>query len=348
MTASLSRARAALLEQARQPAEGDGFGESVIAAVRRVVPCDGYCLIGLDPHSGMRSFMFSRNGLDDVARRLAYNEVVETDANRYVDLARAKLPVGRLSHGVHRQPVSPRLHEILRPAGFASELRLALRGRGLLWGALVLFREDRRRAFTEEEAELTLALAEPLATAVRRYPVRRAQLDLGLDPLPPGAVILDKSGVIVSMTAEARAWLADLCPGGVDEIHVEDALRVVYDVAFAVRERGAEPPTGPECRVRTNSGRWLLVRGSQTECGSEGIAVILQPASLRQLLPAAVAWFGLTPRETDVFRLIARGMPAKTMARQLHLSVLTINDHLAAIYRKADVCGREELLALLT
>ena len=345
MIATLATARSALNDQALRPAPQGEFADIVMAAVAGVVAYDGYCLLSLDPVSGMRSFSFSRHGLDGVADRLTYNENVEHDVNRYADLALAEVPVGVLSTSVRAEPRSPRLHEILRPAGFTSELRLALRSGGRLWGALVLFRGDHRRPFTEADADRALAVSGPLGAAVRRYPVRTAERIP--DPLPPGVVLLDSSNAILSMTAEAHAWLEDLRPGGLDEVEFEDALRVVYDVGLAARaENGSSP--APICRVRTASERWLVVHGAPMEAGPAAVAVVLQPASLRQVLPAAAAWFGLTRRESDVLHLVADGMPAKQMARRLQLSVLTINDHLRSAYRKADVSGREELLARLT
>jgi len=344
MTDTLRVARAALAEEARRPVSGADFAEHVMTAVRRAVPFDGYCLLGLDPCSGMRSFLFSRNGLDGMAERLAHNETVELDVHRYSDLARAAVPVGVLSAGTSAGAASPRMNEILRPAGFSSELRLALASQGRLWGALVMFRCDRRTPFTDEEAARALALTDPLRAVVRRYPVRSTTG--ASDPLPPGVVLLDSNNSIVSMTLEARAWLDDVRAGGQDEIDAADVLRVVYDVALATQAATAESAS-PVCRVRTTSGRWLLVHGSRVDGSPADVAVVLQQAAVRQVLPAASAWFGLTQREGEILQLVALGLQAKHMGRQLQLSVLTVNDHLGAIYRKAGVSGREQLLARL-
>jgi DNA-binding CsgD family transcriptional regulator len=78
------------------------------------------------------------------------------------------------------------------------------------------------------------------------------------------------------------------------------------------------------------------------------VTVVIQPADLRQSLPALGAWCGLTSRESQVVELVARGFPSKQVARRLGLSVYTANDHLCAAYRKAGVSGRDELLALAT
>jgi DNA-binding NarL/FixJ family response regulator len=51
----------------------------------------------------------------------------------------------------------------------------------------------------------------------------------------------------------------------------------------------------------------------------------------------------LTPRERDVLRLIARGYAYKEMARQLSLSVKTIETHVSNVLRKLQVSNRHEL-----
>jgi DNA-binding CsgD family transcriptional regulator len=335
-------ARESLIAVARRPSDGPDFAESVMTSVRDVVAFDGYCLLGLDPVTGLRSLMFSRNGLDGMADRLAHNESVESDLNRYVDLAASASPIGILSLSGLGGPRSPRLHEIIRPAGFTSELRLALRSRGRLWGALVLFRGDRQRPFSEADSEAVMSLADPLSMAIRRYPVRDSAHHE--EPLPPGVITLGHHNEVVSITDHASAWLEDVRAGGRDEISSEDVMRVVYDVGLVARTT----PDLAFCRVRTTSGRWLLVHGEPLEPGSSTIAVVLAPAALEQVLPAASACFGLTRREHDVLRLVALGLPARHISRRLGLSELTVNDHLGSTYRKAAVSGREELLARMS
>lgn len=56
----------------------------------------------------------------------------------------------------------------------------------------------------------------------------------------------------------------------------------------------------------------------------------------------------LASDQCEVVTLVASGVGAKQMARQLSLWVLTANDHLKSIYRKADVRGRDELISRLS
>jgi DNA-binding NarL/FixJ family response regulator len=51
----------------------------------------------------------------------------------------------------------------------------------------------------------------------------------------------------------------------------------------------------------------------------------------------------LTPREQEVLRYIARGYAYKQVARQLHISVKTVETHVSAVLRKLQLTSRYEL-----
>jgi DNA-binding NarL/FixJ family response regulator len=51
----------------------------------------------------------------------------------------------------------------------------------------------------------------------------------------------------------------------------------------------------------------------------------------------------LTPREREVLRYIARGYTYKEVARELHLSVKTVETHVSAVLRKLQLSNRREL-----
>ena len=332
----------AVLASEAQPTDfADGLG----SVVQRLVPFDGYCLIGIDPKSGLRTFMYGRDSLDGVATRLAHNETHERDVNRYADLAVATRPVGVLSRGTADTPArwSPRLHEILRPAGFGSELRLVLRDAKQAWGALVLFRETAARVFGEREEHAAAELSAPLASAVRRHPMRH--VSVSVDTLPAGLVLLDPQNRVHSMTPAAGAWLDDLRAGGTDEMTQDDITRIVFDAADAARRQPTESTV--YCHTRTTSGRWLELRASRIDVAPTDVAVTLHSANTRSLVPTASARWGLTAREAAVLSNVVEGRGAKQIARTLGTSPATVNTHLKAMYRKADVAGRQELLASL-
>jgi DNA-binding NarL/FixJ family response regulator len=54
----------------------------------------------------------------------------------------------------------------------------------------------------------------------------------------------------------------------------------------------------------------------------------------------------LTPRELDVLRLLARGLPNKQIAAQLAVNERTVKYHVSAILAKLDVTNRTEAVTV--
>ncbi len=338
MTSTVMGARAQLLDLVGRPASGPDFGAAVADVVRPLLPFDGWCLFGLDPANGLRTFQFGGRGTEHTVE-MAANEAFQDDVNKYAELGRSTVSVGWLARDHPRADGSFRFNEIMRPQGFHSELRIVLRDSGRVWGALTLFRDDRRSSFGDADVTTASQVSAPLASAVRYHPTRRFP---GVPaPLPPGVILLRDDNQLVA-SDEARAWLEDLVPGGLDETHIDDVTRVVFDAANVVR-RGSSPP---HTVVRTVSGRWLWVQG--TRLNDDGVAVVMQSASIRQLLPTISHTHGLTHREAEVLEQLASGLATKQIARGMGLSPYTVNDHAKAIYRKCGVTGREELFGRLT
>jgi DNA-binding CsgD family transcriptional regulator len=324
-----------------RPLEAAEFSHEVDLALRRMLSYDGWCLFGSDPRTGLRTVQFGGRGTERTAE-MARNEAVMRDVNRYEDLAAAACPAGRLSAEHPDAARSFRLHEILLPQGFHSEIRLALRDRGGRWGALVLFREDPRRLFDHGDTAAVCAVADALTDALRGFQMRPATVRRA--ELGSGVVALAPDDRIVAVSGDAQAWLDDLVPGGEDETYPSDVTRVLFEAAHAVRQ-------GDEARastcVRTVGGRWLRVEGMQLDLGGADVGVVLQPATVEQLLGTVAAYRGLTRRELEVLGLVTAGLAGKHVARELGISLLTVNGHLRSVYRKCRVSGRDELVGRL-
>lgn len=50
----------------------------------------------------------------------------------------------------------------------------------------------------------------------------------------------------------------------------------------------------------------------------------------------------LTPKEQEIMRLVQTGLPAKSIADNLSISIFTVNQHLRSIYRKLNVRNKME------
>ena len=71
-------------------------------------------------------------------------------------------------------------------------------------------------------------------------------------------------------------------------------------------------------------------------------AATAEPFSINQV---AIDQLGLSSRELDVLRLLAKGQSNKEMARVLHLSPNTVKTHLANLYGKLGAARRTQAIA---
>jgi len=77
------------------------------------------------------------------------------------------------------------------------------------------------------------------------------------------------------------------------------------------------------------------------------IAVVVEHADAHTTAPLLLAAHGLTPRETEVARLVLRGASTAAVVDALHISRHTVQDHLTAIFDKVGVRSRRELMGRL-
>lgn len=203
----------------------------------------------------------------------------------------------------------------------------------------MLFRGNDLPAFSAVEAELVATLAGTLAHRIERYvagmPLRPA------DPGPgPGVLLTGSDNELSGITTSGLAALRRLAPGD-RTITDEELWLALWNLIFAARR----DKVGLS-RIPTQHG-WMAVHAEPVN-GSSTVAVTIDSASGAVLLPAIASWFGITPREQAVVRNALTGAPAKRIARELNMSLYTVNDHLKAVYRKTGLAGREELAAGLS
>ena len=105
-----------------------------------------------------------------------------------------------------------------------------------------------------------------------------------------------------------------------------------------------DPAERAPARVRTRAGARPLVHGSMLE-GSDQLALIIEPAKAADVAPLIVEAYGLTQRELEVTRAIARGLGTSQIAAWLHLSPHTVRDYVKSIFEKVGVSSRGELVA---
>ena len=77
------------------------------------------------------------------------------------------------------------------------------------------------------------------------------------------------------------------------------------------------------------------------------ISVTVEPVTPAERLDMCVRTFGLTPREAEIVRWVARGLDTTTIAHELYLAPYTVQDHLKNIFAKVGVNSRRSLVAHL-
>lgn len=212
------------------------------------------------------------------------------------------------------------------------------------WGFLDLWlREpllsDQRGLLTSVLEEVTTALRAAQAETLRRLPSGR------LEHPGPATLLLDADLTIQGSTPGMEDRLRRLLPAPEALAPVPAAVLNVAAQLLAVEER--VDGHDPEARTHLGDGRWVAVRAARLR-PSDTISVSVEPTTPSERLDLCVRAFGLTAREADIVRSVARGLDTASIARELHLASYTIQDHLKSVFTKTGVGSRRDLVPLLS
>jgi DNA-binding CsgD family transcriptional regulator len=265
------------------------------------------------------------------------NELLDPDFNKFADLARSVDPVATLVDAVDGDlDRCQRYRKLYAALGVSDELRTAFVAGSscLAVGVFVRFSGDGE--FSPEELTDVRQLV-PVATTVLRRALGR--VTHAATTRPPVVVVLDGDGAVSMMTEGSQRVLDDL------RTDMEDGELPQIVRAAATRARWSRTTMNLTTRVRGRSGQWLRVHVSPIEGAVGPVAVTVEPARPDDLVQILLDSYALTARETDIALLLARGLSAKEIAAELAISGHTVRDHIKAIYDKAGVCNRGELVA---
>jgi DNA-binding CsgD family transcriptional regulator len=351
-TATSERVRGDIVRLVHRGLNTQDFVRGVTRALRVAVPLDGTCMLITDPATMLATGEVVDHALPaSVLPRLFQIEHNEPDYNKFTRLARSRRPAASLSDATRGElSRSVRQRELREPSGFADELRAVCRDGTGTWGALTLLRSTGRPDFTPSEVRLVESLSGLLADGLRRAALLASALPADSPAADTGLLVLAADDSVELANHTADHWLGELVDGDGADLPL-----VVHAVAQRARASAADerdPPadgTGPglaRARVRTSSGRWLLVRGSLLR-GGPRVAILLEQAGPPEMAPLIADAYGLTDRERLVTELVARGFSTSQIADRLHLSAYTVQDHLKSIFDKSGTASRGDLVARL-
>ncbi len=317
--------------------------EEIVHRIMGVIESDAFFAGATDPDTGLcLGAGMAYNLAEGVCHPFWEHEFLIPDYNKFADLTPTD-PVGDLRQATGgRLARSARYRALNAISDLEDELRATLHAGGRSWGNLQLNRYTGGAPFSEADRTFLRAAA-PLAGAA----LRRALLEEPAHTDPgrgPGVVILEESGRVISATAEANAWLDELADGWRQyPININ-----IHPELLTLSLSTLTAPDASTCRVRlrTANGTWLIAHASPL-AGSGQVALVIEPAKASEIAPIVVEAYGLTAREVEVTRLIARGLSTDEIASALFLSRHTIRDHLKAIFEKVGVSSRGELTSRL-
>ncbi len=346
----------AVREAALRAANGGELFEQVSSRLRRVVPFDGATWFATDPSTVLATLPVGVENIEEGHCDTFWEREHQVeDVLLFRDLARSQSGVGTLYQETAGTPErSARAREFLRPQGYGDELRAVFRTGSSTWGVVGLLRRQKRPEFTDQDTQVLSELGSGIADGLRRLAARQA--DDAAEDSAVGTLLYDSEGRMLSLDAAAYRWLGELVGrewgGTTTELRrATPELSMIFAAVTRAPMVAASREGSPAVsRIRARSGRWVVVHASSLHGldGSAGpIAVTIGPARSSEIAPIIIEAYGLTPREQDITKAVARGLSNAEIAAVRHLSPLTVRDHLKAVFAKVGVSTRGELVAKL-
>lgn len=344
--ARAERLRGRIRDASHTAPDSASFRQEVLDAVAAYVPFDATCFAGTDPLI-LAPTSLTTLGYEDVH---AYAMAVDVEfgasdePGSFESMARGGVPIQTLRAVADGQPRRTRRYaELLAPYGLREEIRMVMRGSdGLTWGAATMSRRAGHPFREADEQVLGYVLTE-IADGLRAMLFRDTVIQRTSDIDGPAFVILGPDNDFEAATPAALALLDSLAwgPPGIP-------VGLAPAAAAAARLRGS----GQEnivLRACTRDGEWLVLRAGSydDQHPPRRVALTIERAQPPEIISLMAAAYGLTARECQVLLLSLRGETRNEMARILHISPYTVQDHLKSIFAKAGVNSRRSLVGRL-
>lgn len=190
-----------------------------------------------------------------------------------------------------------------------------------------------------------LAQALPLARQVAQFPCHIVILDMnlgmesGVDIIGPLLLDYPQAVILMLTSVETPHKAFSAIRAGAQGYVLKTLIDTELLNAVGQILAGGSPITPSIARLLLSEFRTNSMTGVAGMPATGPDASMQLTNELRQML---------TPRETEVLRLLARGYTDKEAAGRLDISSSTVDTHVRSIYRKLKINSRVELRRLLT
>jgi PAS domain S-box-containing protein len=159
--------------------------------------------------------------------------------------------------------------------------------------------------------------------------------------------IVDRHGIVRWVNPAAREIVGDVRGRQFTSVLSPEEARRAREI-FARNISGAVERSDNEVVFVGADGQRILVDISAVPLrdGDQVIAMFGQVVDIQIDQPPPTAHPSLTPRQTEVLRLLEHGRSTSQIAAELHLSVETVRNHIRHILRALGVHSRLEAVAL--
>jgi PAS domain S-box-containing protein len=173
------------------------------------------------------------------------------------------------------------------------------------------------------------------------------EVEDAIDRVRVPAYVIDRHGIIRWINGAAERIVGDVRGRQMTSVLAPEERRRGREI-FTRNLMG--PPRGSDNRavfLAADGERITMeVSGVPLEGGGHVIGVFGQVKEVEENQPPPPPHPSLTPRQTEVLRLLEQGHSTDRIADELHLSVETVRNHIRAILRALGVHSRLEAVAL--
>ncbi len=296
---------------------------------------DAACIRTVDPNNLLTTGAYTDETVEAIHQQLFENEYLEEDIHSHQELVSGFLPVQLL----HDKP-SRRLDEILLPAGFRDEMRIAFVINQTCYGFASLFREN--LFFTNAEVQKVTKHVKSIAQLMRSHMEKTPQLSVD-ESIKPMLILSEKLDILFQ-NSEGEQWLQELC---MEEAIATDRLpRSIRAVAYQML---SEQTTHHRTIMKTQAGQIYAMEGSLLTGSDEAnvLMVMRIPIPEEARFSHLVTCYRLTSKESQVLKHVWKGHSTKEIAQYLSISPYTVQDHLKSIFSKTNTNSRSKLMHLL-